>query len=129
MGPVTLLYDEDCGFCRWSADLLRAWDREHRLRFLPIQAPGGQALLSAVPAAARLDSVHVVTPDGRLWSAGAAIAPVFSLLPGGRPLAAIARAVPGATERVYRAVARRRSRLGRLLGTAACSVDPSGSPT
>ena len=27
MAPLLVLYDEDCGFCRWSADRLRAWAR------------------------------------------------------------------------------------------------------
>lgn len=124
-GRVTVLYDEDCGFCRWSAERLRVWDRSDRLRFVAIQAPEGDALLSRVPPRERLDSMHAVTPDGRVWSAGGAAAPILRRLPLGRPLAAIADAVPGSTERIYRAVAARRTQVGRLLGAAACRVDPS----
>ena len=55
MDPTTVLYDEDCGFCRWTADKLRGWDRRRRLPFAPIQSPRGQALLAAVPPEVRLD--------------------------------------------------------------------------
>ena len=36
MGTVTVPYDDDCGFCRGSADRLRARDRLDRLRFVAI---------------------------------------------------------------------------------------------
>jgi len=35
-GP-TVIYDGECGFCRQSVELLRRWDREHVLRFVPFQ--------------------------------------------------------------------------------------------
>ena len=130
-GLVVVLYDEDCGFCRWSADRLRTWDRRRALRFTSIQGAEGGRLLAPVPPAARLDSMHAVTPDGRVWSAGAAVAVILRLLPAGGPAARVARLAPGLTERAYRAVAARRTRLGTLLGRDACAVDPSatGSPS
>jgi predicted DCC family thiol-disulfide oxidoreductase YuxK len=122
MGPIHVLYDEDCGFCRWSAGRLCAWDRRGRLTFAPIQAAGG--MLDAIPPFERLDSWHAVTPDGRVWSAGAAVAPVLRVLPGGRPLAALAEAAPDLTDRIYGLAARHRGTLGRALGQTACAVDP-----
>lgn len=124
MDPTTVLYDEDCGFCRWTADKLRGWDRHQRLRFASIQGSRGQALLASLPPEVRLDSAHVVTA-GRVRSGGAAVAPVLRELPGGRPLAAVAKAMPRVTDRAYRWTARRRTWLGARLGTAACAVDPS----
>ena len=121
---ITVLYDEDCGFCRWSADKLRTWDRRDRLTFAAIQSPGGAELLVAVPEAQRLDSMHAVTPDGRVWSSGQAVRVILGELPGGSILASIAAAFPGATDTTYRLVARHRERLGRMLGQRACSVDP-----
>ncbi len=118
-----MLYDEDCGFCKWSLDKILAWDRSHKLRPVPIQSEEGQSLLSGVPEEERLDSWHLVEPSGEVRSAGAAAAPLFDLLPGGRPLAGAARALPGPTERAYRAVAGNRDRLARLLRIdASCSV-------
>ena len=112
---ATLLYDEDCGFCKWSLDKVLAWDRRRRLRPVPIQSEEGQRLLASVPEERRLDSWHLVEPSGAVRSAGDAAAPLFDLLPGGRPLAATARALPGPTERAYRAVAGNRNRLARIL--------------
>jgi len=124
---ITVLYDEDCGFCRWSADRLRAWDAQHRLTFAAIQGPRGAELLVAVPEAQRLGSMHAVVPDGRVWSGGQAIRVILAELPGGSVPASIAAAFPGATEATYRLVARHREGLGRMLGQRACSVDPTKS--
>lgn len=128
---IAVLYDEDCGFCRWSADKLRAWDTRDRLAFAAIQSPQGAELLHAVPEAERLDSMHAVTPDGRVWSGGQAVRVILAELPGGSVPASIAAAFPAATDMTYRLVARHRERLGRMLGQRACSVDPAtgDSPT
>ena len=122
---TTVLYDDDCGFCRWSADKLRRWDRHGRLRFVAIQSATGERLLSELTPTERLESWHVITPDGRRSSAGAGLAPVLERLPAGRPLAVVADAVPPVTDAAYRAVAKRRTAIGRLLGAEACAVDPS----
>ena len=123
--PTVVLYDEDCGFCRWSAGRLRAWDRHGRLTFSPIQGREGDRLLARLDRAARLDSLHAVTPDGRIWSAGAALPHVVRVLPGGAIAATLATKAPTLTEAAYRLLAGRRDRLGRLLGHQACGIDPS----
>lgn len=127
MEPTTVLYDEDCGFCRWTADKVRSWDRRRNLAFTSIQSDRGGELLRDVPPGERLRSAHVVTAAGRLRSAGAAVAPVLRELPGGRPLALVAEAFPRTTDRVYRWTAARRTWFGARLGTAACAVDPSAA--
>jgi predicted DCC family thiol-disulfide oxidoreductase YuxK len=114
-----VLYDADCGFCKWSLDKLLAWDRRRALRAVAIQSEEGARLLGAVPASERLDSWHLVLPSGELRSAGAAAAPLVSLLPGGGPLALLFERFPRATERAYRYVAAHRDRLARLLGVEA----------
>jgi len=118
-----LLYDGDCGFCRWSLDKILAWDRAELVRPVPIQSEEGSRLLAPIPPGARLDSWHLVRADGRLFSAGAAAGPLARLLPGGRPLAAVFAAFPALTERAYRFVARHRGSLARLLRVDAnCQV-------
>ena len=120
---ATLLYDEDCGFCKWTLNKVLAWDRNRRLRPVAIQSEEGQRLLADVPESKRLDSWHLVGPDEAVRSAGAAAAPLFDLLPAGGPLAGLARAFPGPTERAYRAIASNRSRLSTLLRIdASCDV-------
>ena len=109
-----VLYDRDCGFCKWSLDKILAWDRHRRLRPVAIQSEEGDRLLAPIPPEGRLDSWHLVA-DGEVRSAGAAAPPLFAALPGGRPLAAILRSFPRATERAYRWVADHRTLLARLL--------------
>jgi predicted DCC family thiol-disulfide oxidoreductase YuxK len=110
-----ILYDRDCGFCKWSLNRVLGWDRRRRLRPVAIQSAEGQELLAPIEPDQRLDSWHLVTPSGELLSAGAATAPLAALLPGGRPLAAAFRAFPRATDRAYRWVADHRGKLARVL--------------
>lgn len=124
MDPATVLYDEDCGFCRWSADRLRAWDRHDRLAFASIQGTEGTRLLASMDPADRLASWHVVGADGEIRSAGAAVPKALRRLPGGAPLAAVSAAFPRTTERLYRWTVLHRTRLGRMLGQRACAVRP-----
>jgi len=125
-GRATILYDRDCGFCRWALDKVLAWDRG-RLRPVEIQSEEGQRLLADLPEQARLESWHLVDPGGELRSAGAAAAPLASLLPGGRPLAAAFRTFPRSTERSYRWVAGHRDLFARLLRIdASCAIRPAG---
>jgi len=120
---AVVLYDEDCGFCRWSLDKILAWDRRGRLRPVAIQSEEGARLLASMPESERLDSWHLVEPSGAVRSGGDAAAPLTELLPGGKPLAALFSAFPGPTGRAYRLVAANRDRLARLLRIdASCRV-------
>ena len=65
MDRAIVLYDEDCGVCRWTADRLRRWDRRDRLTFRSIQAAEARGDLDAIEPAVRYTSWHVIEPDGR----------------------------------------------------------------
>jgi predicted DCC family thiol-disulfide oxidoreductase YuxK len=118
-----VLYDDDCGFCKWSLDKILAWDRRRRLRPVAIQSDEGQALLADVPENERLDSWHLVSPSGEVRSAGAAAEPLARLLPAGRPLARLFATFPRVTDRAYRFVADHRDRFARLVGVdASCQL-------
>jgi predicted DCC family thiol-disulfide oxidoreductase YuxK len=123
MSDAVLLYDEDCGFCRWAVDKVLAWDRAGRLRPTAIQGPEADQLLTGLSDEEKMASWHLVV-DGHRYSGGAAAAPLLRLLPGGRPLAPVVAAFPGVSDRAYRLVARNRDRFGRLAGTR-CEVDPA----
>jgi predicted DCC family thiol-disulfide oxidoreductase YuxK len=110
-----LLFDSDCGFCKWCLSVILRWDRRNRLRPVAIQSPEGAALLADMSPRDRLASWHLVEPDGAVVSAGAAAAPLARLLPAGRPLAALFDAFPTVTERGYRWVAEHRGAFGRVL--------------
>lgn len=120
-----LLYDQDCGFCRWAVDRILRWDGRGRVRAATIQGSDGERLLGDLDPRERLASWHLVAPGGRRYSGGAAAAPLARLLPFGVPVALLAETFPGMTERAYRWVADNRGRLGRRLGEEACSVDPT----
>ena len=120
-----LLYDADCGFCRWSLDKLLARDRHKRIRPVPLQSAEADVLLKGMDHERKMASWHLVKPDGTVYSAGAAVAPLLRLLPRGNGVAAVAAAMPPVTGVAYRLIASNRTRLGKLLGSQACDVDPS----
>jgi predicted DCC family thiol-disulfide oxidoreductase YuxK len=119
MAQATLLYDSDCGFCRWCLGKVLAWDRRRSLRPVAIQSEEADRLLTGMPEDERLASWHLVEDDGAVRSAGAAFPGLFRLLPGGIPLAALTWRTPRLTDRAYRWVAGNRSRWGKLVSDGA----------
>jgi predicted DCC family thiol-disulfide oxidoreductase YuxK len=113
-----ILYDADCGFCRVSLALVLAWDRHRRLRPVALQDPETDLLLAGMREERRMASWHLVTEDGEVESAGAALAPLMRQLPAGKPFAALAERFPRAAEGGYSRVALARSRLGSLIPAA-----------
>jgi predicted DCC family thiol-disulfide oxidoreductase YuxK len=125
---ATVIYDDDCGFCRWSLALLLDLDRE-ALRALPLGTPEADYLLHDLTPAERDASWHLVLDPPAAsdteqlsfdvvptrFSAGAAVAPALRLLPRGRRVAWIVARMPERTERGYRWVAEHRGLLGRFV--------------
>ena len=111
MAQAVILFDSRCGFCRrWVSRFLR-WDRNGRLRPVALQDPEADSLLGGMDEERKMASWHLVAADGRVYSAGAAFPPLLRMLPGGRPLAAIAAACPRLTDRAYQRVAHTRGPL------------------
>jgi predicted DCC family thiol-disulfide oxidoreductase YuxK len=110
-----VLYDADCGFCRWSLGWILRWDRRLRLEPLALQDPAAARLLPGMDEDARMASWHLVAPDGTVTSGGRAAIPMLRLLPGGVAVASVAARVPGLLERGYGWVNRNRGALGRPL--------------
>ncbi|MBA3690887.1 MAG: DUF393 domain-containing protein [Actinobacteria bacterium] len=125
MERAVVFYDRDCGLCVWTAERLRAWDgRRARLAFVHLGSPEADRVLGAMEPRLRAASWHLSIGD-RVWSAGAAIAPVLRLLPGGRSLAYVAERLPRTTQVVYELAAEHRVAIGAVLGQRACAVDPA----
>jgi predicted DCC family thiol-disulfide oxidoreductase YuxK len=110
----TVIYDGECGLCRQSVDLLRRWDRERVLRFVPFQDEAAVARFRiALPALAA--AMHLVLPDGRVFAGADAAPELLRLVPGKRWLAAAFR-LPGVlplARRAYAWIAARRRCLVR----------------
>jgi predicted DCC family thiol-disulfide oxidoreductase YuxK len=119
MAEAILLYDRDCGFCRWCLSKVLAWDRRRSIRPVAIQSEEAERLLTGMPEQERLASWHLVDESGTVSSAGAAFPELFRLLAAAAPLAALTARAPRATDRAYRWVAGKRSRWGKLVSDGA----------
>jgi predicted DCC family thiol-disulfide oxidoreductase YuxK len=115
----TILYDSDCGFCRWSLAKLLRWDRRGVLRPVALQDQEAASLLAGMSEGERMASWHLVDAAGEVRSGGAALPGLLRLLPGGSPLASVAERAPRLRDRGYRWVAGHRSWFGRLLSERA----------
>ena len=112
---MIVLYDGDCGLCRVCIALLLRWDRRGRLEPVALQSRRADRLLAGMEEATRMGSAHLVLADGRVLSGAAAALELLDALPGGRALGAVTRRMPRLTDRLYRAVAGNRTRLGPLI--------------
>jgi predicted DCC family thiol-disulfide oxidoreductase YuxK len=121
VAPTSILYDAECGFCRWSLAQLLRLDRRNRLRPVSLQQPEADTLLAGMSRDERMASWHLVDHDGCVYSGGDALAPLLRFIPGGRPFAAALAALPAVGDVAYRTVAGRRSSLGRLIPAASAA--------
>jgi predicted DCC family thiol-disulfide oxidoreductase YuxK len=121
-GPLTVLYDGDCGVCRETVRRLRRWDHDDRFEFMPfaLAASSGRPILEELAAGGHLgDAIHVVDEStGRVVSGGSAALAILDALPGGWLLRPWASLPPtgAAADVVYRVAARHRDRLAWLMG-------------
>jgi predicted DCC family thiol-disulfide oxidoreductase YuxK len=114
-----VLYDADCGFCKWLLSGLLKWDRAARLQPIALQRSEADDLLRELTPAERMASWHLISPAGERRSGGAAVPPLLRLLPAGRlPAAGFAR-LSRLTDRGYRWVAEHRSQLSKLVPSSA----------
>lgn len=126
MAEVTVLYDEGCRFCTTLAEWL---DGFTGIAIAPIGSATGDLLLRDLSPGERYASVHVVDPLGRRRSAGAALPPLLRRLPAGRPVAALAEALPFPAERAYRLVAGNRALLSRVVASRQSTESRSTTKT
>lgn len=110
-----VLYDGDCGFCKWLLAWLLRVDRAGRLRPVALQRPEAEVLLADLEPVERMESMHVVSPDGTRMSAGEALPSLLRQLSGGRLPAAVLSRVPRLTSAGYRWVAAHRVGISRFV--------------
>ena len=85
MRPVNVVYDPDCGFCRVCMAVLLRWDRQGRLRPVPLFSPDADALPEGMPRVTQAASWHAIDERGTVRSGG----------PRSRPCSNSSRAVNG----------------------------------
>jgi predicted DCC family thiol-disulfide oxidoreductase YuxK len=111
--PV-LLYDGDCRLCRFAARAVDLIDRGRRVALLPLEDGEARQFVRRLPEEKRFASWHLVEPDGRITSGGAAAARLLDSLGHARAMRGASR-LAAPVERLYDLVATHRSTLGRFL--------------
>ena len=132
---LKLLYDGQCPFCRREAQWLQRRDRQGRLAFEDISAPGFDAARYGVTQAEVMGVMHGVFPDGRIVRRVAAFRAAYRVVGLGWLLAPTGW--PGlrwVADRFYEGFARNRAAMGRFFGGPACKSGtchvsaPAGRP-
>jgi predicted DCC family thiol-disulfide oxidoreductase YuxK len=103
--PAWLLYDADCGLCKFVVARVLELDRARRFRPVALQDPRAAELLPGLNREERLRSFHLVDSSGAVHSAGEGLAELLPVL----------RRSPRLSSRLYRLVAGNRDRLGRFI--------------
>jgi predicted DCC family thiol-disulfide oxidoreductase YuxK len=116
--PWVVLYDGDCGLCKWLLAALLRWDRGLRLRPIALQRSEAEHFLADLASTEQMASWHLISPTGARRSGGAAVVPLLRLLPRGRVPAAVFARFPRLTDRSYRWVAEHRSQLSGWVPTS-----------
>ena len=112
---LAVLYDADCGLCKWLLSWLLRRDRTRVLRPVALQGDEARELLADLSPQERMASWHLISASGERDSGGAALAPLLRALPGGAPAALVVARLPRLTDRAYRWVAANRTQLSRLV--------------
>lgn len=110
-----VLYDGDCGLCKWLLAGLLRLDRGEQLRLVALQRPEAEVLLADLDPVERMASMHLVSPEGTRLSGGEALPPLFRLLRGGRLPAVVAARFPRLMGAGYRWVATHRIGISRFV--------------
>ena len=126
---ITVLYDGECGFCRFQIKLLTRLDWCHQLNWLPLADPRVAVLAPSLSREQLLEAIHCVTPSGRIYRGVRCLRFVGLRLPMLVPVALVLW-FPGViwvAEWIYQRVARNRQLLSRWFGcqeVCAGSRDP-----
>ena len=110
----TLVYDGDCGICRYWVDYWQGLTGE-RVIYRPYQEAAVD--FPAIPLEAFQHAIQLIEPDGKVYSGAAATYRVLRHVPGRGAWWWLYAHVPGfavASERSYAFIARRRGLLNRV---------------
>lgn len=122
MADLLVLFDADCGFCSWSANMLHRLDRKGAVRLVPIHS-AASVVINAPRVQDLLETLHARDLRGQ-WLTGAdAWLGIAGAVPILRPIAIAGRVPIGRwwVGALYEVVARNRHRLSTLLGLERCT--------
>lgn len=124
MPSFELFYDGECPLCRREVAGLRRLDRQHRITFTDIAAPGFDASSLGLTHERMMARIHGRCSDGTLVEGVEVFRQVYSAV-GFAPLVALTR-LPGiraALDSAYTVFARNRLRLtGRNCDSGSCTA-------
>src|SRR4051812_45992589 len=107
-----VFYDGDCGLCQRSIAFLYQADKEHKLRFAPLNGVTYQSLYQQP---ARMDTVRVYS-NGRTWEKSRAFIELGNHLGGFYRALALLKCIPAfIRDNVYDQIAKRRKKFSCLL--------------
>lgn len=113
-GTPLLIYDGQCGFCRFWVDYWKHLTGD-RVRYAPFQEVGGD--FPQIPAENFTRSMWLLLPSGEAFGGAAAFFRLMTHVPGGHFWLRVYQKVPGfarITEAAYRFVAQHRGFLYKL---------------
>jgi 3-demethoxyubiquinol 3-hydroxylase len=123
--PSCVLFDGSCPLCRQEIALYRALPATQPIQWVDVSYLSDNAQFGADPAEL-MRRFHVVTSSGQLLSGARAFVHLWSLLPGWKYLAYVAK-IPGVVllmEGCYRLFLRVRPRLQKMARQRAASAAP-----
>ena len=87
-------WDSHCRLCNHLQRLAAALDWSRRVSFVPLQSEAAEIDLAHLSYDERMESSHMVTPDGRVHSRGEGALALAQLLPLTAPLVFLFRLLP-----------------------------------
>ncbi|MCS7264195.1 MAG: DUF393 domain-containing protein [Armatimonadetes bacterium] len=111
---TVVIYDGECNFCCWCAQLLKRWDKEKRLQIVTAERALNLRLHPQLTSERCQQALQVILPNGQLLEGWDGLMAAFSQLPllrwfgffGRLPLMRILG------DKIYRIVAANRCKLG-----------------
>ena len=122
-----MLFDSDCGFCQWSADKLKKFDKKNRFEFIPYQNFSEEELKAWGLSSEKCHgALQLVTPQRKIYSGAFAFNYFgFHYFPS-NILVSLLYLIPIfliAEILTYRWIAKNRYRVSQWLGLSACSIE------
>lgn len=125
---VEVFYDGDCPLCRREINMLRRWDKQHKILFTDIAAAGFDPAPLGVSQETLMAEIHARLPDGRLVTGVEVFRRLYTAVGLGWLVAPTRLPIlRHGLDAAYRVFAKNRLRLtGRCAADGACTVEGNG---